>query len=65
MLTKAVIFLTNADNLCKKGQQTQSRQLSYSTASWCIFINKQTRWTMEHMSAAAAKTKASSLIRLI
>jgi len=30
-----------------------------------LFINKHTRWTMEHASAVTAKTNASSLIRLI
>jgi len=60
----AVIFLTHADNLCKKAQQTKSRQLSCSNASRCVFINKQTRWTMEHTSAVAAETKASSLTRI-
>jgi len=54
----------NADNLCKKTQRTKSKQLFYSKVSRCVFINKQTRWTMKHMSAVAAKTKAS-LIRLI
>jgi len=36
----AAIFLTHADNLCKKAQQTKSRQLSCSNASRCVFINK-------------------------
>jgi len=61
----ATIFLTHADNLCKKAQQSKSRQLSCSNARRCVFINKQTRWTMEHLSAVTAKTKASSLIRLM
>jgi len=61
----AVIFLTHADNLHKKAQRTKSRQLSCSNASRCVFINKQTRWTMEHASTVAAETKASSLIRSI
>jgi len=60
----AVIFLTHTDNLCKKAQWTKSRQLSCNNTSTCVFINKQTRWTMEHASVIAAKTKASSLIRL-
>jgi len=57
----AVIFLTHPDNLHEKAQWTKSRQFSCSNASRCIFINKQTRWTMEHVSAIAAETKASSL----
>jgi len=61
----AVTFHTHPDNLHKKAQQTKSRELSCSNASRCIFINKQTRWTMKHASAVVAKTKASSLIRLI
>jgi len=40
---------------------TLVRQLSYSNASWCGFINKQARLTMEHASAVAAETKASSV----
>jgi len=61
----AVIFLTHPDNLHKKAQRTKSKQLSCSNASRCLFINKQTRWTMKHASAVAAKTKESSLITLI
>jgi len=38
---------------------------SYSNTSRCVFINQQTRWTMEHVSAVAVKTKASSLINSI
>jgi len=60
----AVIFLTHPDNLHKKAQQSKSRQLSYINCSRCVFINKQTRWTMKHTSAVAPETKASSLIRL-
>jgi len=56
----AVTFLTHPDNLHKKAQQSKSRQLSYNNASRCGFMNKQTRLTMEHASAVAAKTKASS-----
>ena len=52
-------------NLHKKAQRTKSRQLSCSNASKCIFINKQTRWTTEHVSTVATETKASSLITLI
>ena len=44
----------------KKAQRTKARQLSYSNASRCGFINKQTRVTMEHASAVTAATKASS-----
>jgi len=60
----AVVCLTHADNLHKKAQRTKSRQLSCSNASRYVFINKQTRWTMimEHTSAIAAKTKASSQV---
>jgi len=54
-----VIFLIHADNLHKKAQWTMSRQLSCSNASRCVFINMQTRSTMEHVSAIAAETKAS------
>jgi len=61
----SVIFLMHAEGLCKKAQRTKSRQLSCSNATRSIFTNKQTRWTMEHASAVTAKTKASSLIRLI
>jgi len=61
----AVIFLTHADNLRKKAQQTKSRQLSCSNASGCVFIKKQTRWIIGHVSAVTSETKASSLIRLI
>jgi len=53
----AVKFLTYADNSCKKAQQNKSRQLYCSNASRCIFTNKQTRWTMEHLLAVAAETK--------
>jgi len=57
----AITFHMHADSLCKTAQQTKSRQLSCSSDSrQCIFINKQTRWTMEHTSAFAAKTKALS-----
>jgi len=35
----AVIFLTHADNLRKKAQQTKSGQLSYNNAR-CVFIDK-------------------------
>ena len=56
----AVIFLTHPNNLCKKAQRSKSRHLSYNNASRCDVINKQTRLTMEHASAVAAKTKASS-----
>jgi len=55
----AVIFLTHPDNLRKKAQRSKSRQLSYSNASRCGFINKQTRLTIEHASVVAAETKAS------
>jgi len=58
----AAIFLTHANNLRKKAQWTKWRQWSSSNASRCGFINKQTRWTMVHASAVAAKTKVSSLI---
>jgi len=61
----AIIFLMHADNLRKKAQQTKSRQLPCSNASTCIFINKQTRWNMEHALVVTAKTKTSSLIRLV
>jgi len=56
----AVIFLTHPDNLRNKAQWSNSRQLSYNNASRCGFTNKQTRLTMEHASAVAAETKASS-----
>ena len=46
----------SSENLRRK---SKSRQLSYNNASRCIFINKQTRWTMEHVSAVTAETKAS------
>jgi len=59
------ISLMHPHNLLKKAQQSKSRQLSCSNASRCVFINKQTRWTMEHMAAVAAETEASLLIRLI
>jgi len=44
----AVIFLMHPDNFRKKAQQSKSRQLSCSNTSRYIFINKQTRWTMEY-----------------
>jgi len=43
----------------------KSRQLSLSNVSRCVFINKQTRWIVEHMSAVAAETKALLPVRLI
>jgi len=43
--------------LRKKAQQTKSRQSSCSDASRCVFINKQTRWTMEHASSSQPKQK--------
>jgi len=52
--------IQHPDNLRKKTQRSKSRQLSYSNARRCGFINKQTRLTMEHASAVAAETKASS-----
>jgi len=55
-----VVFCTHADNLRKKAR-IKSRRLSCSNTSRCDFTNKQTRWTMEHASAIAAETKASSL----
>jgi len=61
----AVIFLTHTDSWCKKSQQTKSRQLSCSNTSRWVFINKQTRWTMEYVLAVTARTNASSSIRLI
>ena len=61
----AVIFLTDPSNLRKKAQWNKSRQLPCSNASRYIFINKQTRSTIKHMSAVEAKTKVSSVIRLI
>jgi len=42
----AVIFYTHPDNLRKKAQRINSRELSCSNASKCVFKNKQTRWTM-------------------
>jgi len=54
-----------SDNLHKKAQWTNSRQLSCTNISRCVFINKQTRWIMNHVLAVATKTRASSLIRLI
>jgi len=48
------------DNMRKKAQRSKSKQLSYSNASGCSFINKQTRLTMDHASVIAAETKASS-----
>jgi len=59
-----VIFLMHPDNLGKEAQQTKSKQLYCSNAR-CVFINKQTRWTMKHASAVTAEIKATSLIRLI
>ena len=61
----AVIFLTHPENLHKKAQWTKSRQLSCSNATRCVFINRQTKWSMKHTSAIILETKASSLIRLI
>jgi len=63
-LQNAVMFLTYADNLRTNQPNQGSYLASCSNASRCIFINKQTRWTVEHMSAFAAAAKASSLIRL-
>jgi len=60
-----LMFLMCVDNMGKKAQWTKSSQLSCSNASRCVFINKQTRWTMRHMLAVTAETKTSSLIRLI
>jgi len=54
----AVIFLTHPDNLRKKAQRSKSRQLSYSKASRCGFINNLARLIIEHASAIAAETKA-------
>jgi len=54
----AVTFLTYADNLGKKTQQTKSRQLSCINASRCVFINKQTRWTMEHVLSQCSWNKS-------
>jgi len=51
--------------LHKKAQQTKSRQLAYSNTTRCVFINKQTRWTMKHVLAVRAEIKAASFIRLI
>ena len=57
----AVIFLTHPDNLRKKAQRSKVKTvIFYNNASRCGFINKQTRLTMEHASAVAAETKASS-----
>jgi len=56
----AVIFYMHADNLRKKAQRSKSRQLSYSNASKCGFINKLTRLTMQCASAVTTETKASS-----
>jgi len=61
----AVIFLMYADTFRKEAQWTKSRQLSCSSASRCVFISKQTRWTLKHALAVAAETKALSVIRLI
>jgi len=56
----AVIFHTHPDNSRKKAQRSKSKQLSYNNAIRCGFINKQTRLTMEHASAVAAETNAST-----
>jgi len=52
-----VIFLTHPDNLHKKAQWTKSRQLCCSNANKCVFINKQTRWTMKHAWLSQPKQK--------
>jgi len=54
----AVILLMHPDNLRKKAQQSKSRQFFCSNACRCVFINKQTKLTMEDTSAVAAETKA-------
>ena len=43
-----LIISTHPDILHKKAQRSKSWQLSYSNASRCGFINKQTRLTMKH-----------------
>jgi len=62
---KAVIFLTHPDNWRWKAQRTKSRQLSCSTASRCVFMNKQTRWTVNTRQPSQPKQKHHQLIRLI
>ena len=54
----AVIILMYPDNLRKKAQRSNSRQLSYNNARRCGFMNKQTRLTMERASAVTTETKA-------
>jgi len=61
----AVIFLTHPDNLRKKAQRNKSRQLSCSNASRCVFINKQTRRTMEHASVGRHSRNKNIIINQI
>ena len=58
-----LLYFSSIQTTCTR--KHKSRQLSCSNTSRCIFINKQTKWTMKHASTVAAKTKASSLIRWI
>ena len=52
----AVTFHTHPDNLRKKAKWSKSRQLSYSMASRCGFINNLTKLAMKHTSAVASET---------
>jgi len=66
VLTKRC-YISHTSRQLALTKHNELRQDSYLAAmlAVCIFINKQTRWTMKHASAVTAKTKASSLIRLI
>ena len=58
MLTKRCYIPHASRQLAQENTKSKSRQLSYSNASRCGFINKQTRLTMEHALAVAAETKS-------
>jgi len=59
VVDKTLLHFSHIQTTCTRKYNESSQQLSYSNASRCVFINKQTRLTMEHALAVTAETKAS------
>jgi len=59
VVDKTLLHFSHIQTTCTRKHNEASQQLSYSNASRCVFINKQTRLTMEHALAVTAETKAS------
>jgi len=64
-IDKTLLYSSPMQTTCAR-KHNKASQDSYLTKTLaCVFINKQTIWTMEHALAVTAETKASSLIRLM